>query len=607
MSATSLKSSRITNKYVAPYTFKVPYFQSFSSSVTWVCPTGLTSVSAVLIGGGGGGGGKAGSYGGGGGGAGGVLVQTISPTPGQQYSIVVGGGGAGSTGGAGDLGTNGGDSSITFLSNTAKGGGRGASNTSAQGLAGSQGSGGGGGGTAAAGTATSGQGNNGGAGNAGGDKGGGGGGYGAAGSAASTSVAGNGGNGGLLDIRNYNVNFQGNPTFENFFTIAAGGGGGSWGNTNYGSGGSAVYGFGGVGGSSYSVGTDYIATAAGNGFSGGGGGGGGANQLNGANGGGGFVLLFGFIECTAKVPVKTNLDASGDKVLYCWTPSISSLDIIDFNKVTEWNFYPITGNPYFNQLNGSPGTVQSTTGTIATQNLSGWNAGSIIFPPFGQQFNSTLYFDISGAPGGSGGADSLTGNAAGGYTHIVTGIAVRNLSGALFVSCGSRGGNGLNFSTGSGGGGGGNGYMCGGRGGNAGSSGNSGGGGGGGAVSVIIDSNSGYYALVAGGSGGGGGSLNRGGGVGGGAIDNGAATGGNGGVIYPGGVLYFRQGADKGAGDGGGGGGTGAGLTTVNGGAAGTDNVSSATGGSGNYSWRITGSTLSNGTSATNPRIKMYI
>ena len=71
---------------------------TFTSSGTWVCPQGVTSIQVQAYGGGGGGG-YGGSANGNGGGGGGGGAYTINPTvtviPGTSYTITVGTGGAG--------------------------------------------------------------------------------------------------------------------------------------------------------------------------------------------------------------------------------------------------------------------------------------------------------------------------------------------------------------------------------------------------------------------------------------------------------------------------------------------------------------------------------
>jgi hypothetical protein len=75
---------------------------------TWTAPTGVTSVTVECWGAGGGGGASAG----GGGGGGAYSLQSVSVTPGNNYSLSVGSGGAGAANGTGDGGSNGGDSSF---------------------------------------------------------------------------------------------------------------------------------------------------------------------------------------------------------------------------------------------------------------------------------------------------------------------------------------------------------------------------------------------------------------------------------------------------------------------------------------------------------------
>jgi hypothetical protein len=87
-----------------------------TSSTTWVCPAGVTTVWISACGGGGGGAGGGGfssaygSGGGGGGGAGSVLLALpFTVTPGATYTISIGAGGAAGT--AGSSGNNGGNAS----------------------------------------------------------------------------------------------------------------------------------------------------------------------------------------------------------------------------------------------------------------------------------------------------------------------------------------------------------------------------------------------------------------------------------------------------------------------------------------------------------------
>jgi hypothetical protein len=123
---------------------------TFSSSGTWVCPPGVTSVTLELWGGGGAGGSAITSSGhcGGGGGGGGAYAQytSVSVSPGTSYTVTVGGGGTSS----GGTSTGGNPSSITIASTTytANGGAAGVSETSS----GNYGAGGAGGTAAGSGT-----------------------------------------------------------------------------------------------------------------------------------------------------------------------------------------------------------------------------------------------------------------------------------------------------------------------------------------------------------------------------------------------------------------------------------------------------------------------
>ena len=100
---------------------------SFTSVTTcdWSVPAGVTSIRYLIVGGGGSGG----SSRGGGGGAGGLLRGNATVTPNQTLSIKVGAGGTGSA--TPGSNTNGDTSSITALSLTAPGGGKGGSHRAA--------------------------------------------------------------------------------------------------------------------------------------------------------------------------------------------------------------------------------------------------------------------------------------------------------------------------------------------------------------------------------------------------------------------------------------------------------------------------------------------
>lgn len=153
---------------------KAQTISTYTSSGTWVCPQGVTSIQVEAWGGGGGGGGAANTanYRGAGGGGGAYQkVTSLTVTPGQTYTVTIGNGGtAGTTsinGGAGGNTTLVLGASTLF---TANGGGGGQTQTSAtlptagiggtgtfnggNGFTGTTGSGGGGGG--GAGTSTNG-------------------------------------------------------------------------------------------------------------------------------------------------------------------------------------------------------------------------------------------------------------------------------------------------------------------------------------------------------------------------------------------------------------------------------------------------------------------
>jgi hypothetical protein len=205
---------------------------------SWTVPTGITTISSVVVGGGGGGAGNGGSgvYGLGGGGGGLSYAVSIAVTPGETLTIDVGAGGAG----GGISGTSGGNSSIKRGATTllvANGGGGGQRTSSGAPVSGgsggaalgySGGGNGGGGGTASSNT-----------------RGGGGGGAG--------GYSGNGGNGGTVST----------PPESG----AGGGGGGGAEGSAQGNGG------GGVG----------ILGEGSSGASGGGGGSGGSNGVNSGN------------------------------------------------------------------------------------------------------------------------------------------------------------------------------------------------------------------------------------------------------------------------------------------------------------------------------------
>jgi hypothetical protein len=106
---------------------------SFTSSGTWVAPTGVSSVRYLVVAGGGGGGGA--SYNAAGGGAGGVRAGTsLAVTAGTSYTVTVGAGGSSNYNG----------NTSTFNGISSSGGGRGGTyQGSANGAAGGSGGGGG--------------------------------------------------------------------------------------------------------------------------------------------------------------------------------------------------------------------------------------------------------------------------------------------------------------------------------------------------------------------------------------------------------------------------------------------------------------------------------
>ena len=237
-------------------------YATFNSGTgcTWNVPTGITSISYLIVGGGGGGGGarqasNSPNLGGGGGGAGGiVLSSTFSTTGGTSITLTVGTGGSG--GAVGANGTAGGASSFTYSSTTitSNGGGAGAgsndvsgpttlsgdggSNSSFSGGANDWDGGGGGAGAGANGSAgidIGGQGGTGGAGGAGVSNSllgsatfyGGGGGGGGTRSANSSEVDGLGGTGGSSVGGNGGGGAGIQPT-AGVANTGSGGGGGGW-------------------------------------------------------------------------------------------------------------------------------------------------------------------------------------------------------------------------------------------------------------------------------------------------------------------------------------------------------------------------------------------
>lgn len=248
---------------------------TFTSSGSFVVPSGLSLTADILmVAGGGAGGGRGGTDGSGGGGAGGMIATSGVSLSAATYSVGIGAGGSG-VGGA-TRGNNGSNTTFSGMT-TCIGGGGGGSETSGDRHGRDGGSGGGSGGygtTDRGGYGTSGQGNNGGACSAPGD--GGGGGKGAAGA---NGPAGNGGAGGTNNYRTGS-----NQTYA--------GGGGASGDPRT-SGGAS--GSGGSGGGGAGQPTNSSGPTAGSANTGGGGGGAAGSSYGGAstsaNGGSGIVVV----------------------------------------------------------------------------------------------------------------------------------------------------------------------------------------------------------------------------------------------------------------------------------------------------------------------------
>lgn len=255
-----------------------------AGTTSWTVPTGVTSVSVLVVAGGGGGGG--GAFGGGGGGGGFVNKTNYAVTPGASITVTVGAGGAGGSG-AGVRGSNGGNSVFGTITSIGGGGG-GSYNTANSGLAGGSGGGGSLYTPATGGAGTAGQGHSGAPGGTyqgqsssfGG--GGGGGGAGAAGHEDIITSPGGGGDGGVGAV---------SIITGSAVTYAGGGGGGAWtGTTNPGAGGAGGGGAGGVHGASGYNGT---AGTANTGGGGGGGGWSGSTAAGGAGGSGIVIVSYG--------------------------------------------------------------------------------------------------------------------------------------------------------------------------------------------------------------------------------------------------------------------------------------------------------------------------
>src|SRR5689334_23153644 len=105
--------------------------KTFTSTSSWICPPGVTSIQIEAWAGGGAGGQRTTTGGGGGGGGGEYAKETaVTVTPGSTYTITVGAAGA-----TGNPGTDGGDSSVAgdSVTVTAHGGKTVAQNTTTHG------------------------------------------------------------------------------------------------------------------------------------------------------------------------------------------------------------------------------------------------------------------------------------------------------------------------------------------------------------------------------------------------------------------------------------------------------------------------------------------
>ena len=125
-------------RYLNPNPVPVSQIFTHIGDQTWVCPTGVTKVEALIVAGGGSGGE---GHGGGGGAGGLVYISALNVTPGTTYTITVGAGGARKNSGSNSNG-NAGSNSVAF-GYTATGGGFGGGYSAAGGSGGSAGGSGG--------------------------------------------------------------------------------------------------------------------------------------------------------------------------------------------------------------------------------------------------------------------------------------------------------------------------------------------------------------------------------------------------------------------------------------------------------------------------------
>jgi len=114
------------NGLTADRVFSIPFARSaqITSTQNWTVPTGVTSISALVVAGGGqGGNGYEGTWNsGGGGGGGGVVANTYSVTPGAVHTVTVGGAGSNSSLGSLATATRGNNGNSAGYSNSGTGG-----------------------------------------------------------------------------------------------------------------------------------------------------------------------------------------------------------------------------------------------------------------------------------------------------------------------------------------------------------------------------------------------------------------------------------------------------------------------------------------------------
>jgi hypothetical protein len=497
MSSVAISNKRLSNNFITTYRVSIPYFKAVTTSSYWVCPTGVTSITAVLVAGGGAGGQQYQNIippynivtyaPGGGGGAGGVSAITLNTTPGSSYLVVIG------AGGSPFAVPDGSNTYIQVSTQNVRGGGAGGTQSSPYtDLDGRPGGSGGGAGAFAdflsGGAGTSGQGFGGGGAytnftTVGG--GGGGGGGGASGTSVlsgAPSTGGNGGSGRSFNFLELSQNFYGPTYTSSSFVIGGGGGGGGCASDGT----SAVRGQGGAGGggaggqSSFISSIVYTIPASSGGQNTGGGGGGGATtssvgSVYGGYGGSGVVYIYGQIASAFNIAPSGDNNLTDSKILFLYTPSSSTepFKILNFNYIKEY---------YFTSVN---------TSRLSSTAVTGWNAGYILATPYNQDFG-TLYFDITGAPAGIGTGNTNGAGGNPGNTISISGSYINNLRGALYLSPGQ----GAYFQDN------GWGFHSGGRGGNGSSGG--GAGGGGAASTVVLNSNGNMLAFIPGAAGGGG-------------------------------------------------------------------------------------------------------